>query len=116
MDIEAPRGFGAISTASFKRVADHRGFKLCEVWMIWERDHQLHRVYLDRAHSPNPKPSWFGESVGHYENGQLVVDTIGFIEHPLSFVDNLTTPHTKDLHVVERWKIGDGGNALEARG
>jgi hypothetical protein len=85
-----------------------------EVWIIWERDHQVRRVFLDRAHSPNPKPSWFGESVGHYENGELVVDTIGFIEHPLSFVDNLTTPHTKDLHVVERWKIGDGGNALEA--
>jgi hypothetical protein len=85
-----------------------------QVWMIWERDHQVRRVYLDRPHSPNPKPSWFGESVGHYENGELIVDTIGFIEHPLSFADNLTTPHTKDLHVVERFKIGEGGNALEA--
>ena len=60
------------------------------------------------------KPSWFGESVGHYENGELVIDTIGFIEHPYSFVDNFTTPHTKDLHVVERWKISNDGNALEA--
>ena len=23
-------------------------------------------------------------------------------------------PHTKDLHVVERWKVVDGGNAIEA--
>jgi hypothetical protein len=52
------------------------------VWMIWERDHQVRRVYLNREHSENPKPSWFGESVGHYENGELVIDTIGFIEHP----------------------------------
>jgi len=85
-----------------------------EVWMIWERDHQVRRVYLNREHSPSPKPSWFGESVGRYENGELVIDTIGFIEHPYSFVDNLTTPHTKDLHVVERWKISDDGNGLEA--
>jgi len=84
------------------------------VWMIWERDHQVRRVYLNREHSENPKPSWFGESVGHYENGGLVIDTIGFIEHPLSFVDNITTPHTKDLHVVERWKLTDAGNGLEA--
>jgi hypothetical protein len=79
------------------------------VWIIWERDHQVRRVYLNREHSQNPKPSWFGESVGHYENGELVIDTIGFIEHALSFVDNNTTPHTKDLHVVERWKLTDAG-------
>jgi hypothetical protein len=85
-----------------------------EVWMIWERDHQVRRVYLNREHSENPKPSWFGESVGRYENGELVVDTIGFIERPLSFVDSFTTPHTKDLHVVERWKLIDNGNELEA--
>ena len=85
-----------------------------EVWMIWERDHQVRRVYLNREHSANPKPTWFGESVGHYENGDLVIDTIGFVEHPYSFVDNYTTPHTKDLHVVERWKLADGGNTLEA--
>ena len=85
-----------------------------EVWMIWERDHQVRRVYLNRAHSAHPTPTWFGESVGRYENGELVVDTIDFIEHPLSFVDNNTTPHTKDLHVVERWKVTDDGKGLQA--
>jgi hypothetical protein len=84
-----------------------------EVWMIWERDHQVRRIYLNREHSQNPKPSWFGESVGHYANGELVIDTVGFIEHPLSFVDNFTTPHTKDLHVVERWKLNEEGNGIE---
>lgn len=84
-----------------------------EVWIIWERDHQVRRIYLNREHNSNPKPTWFGESVGRYENGELVVDTIGFIEHPLSFVDNNTTPHTKDLHVVERWKVAEEGKGLE---
>ena len=85
-----------------------------EVWIIWQRNQQVRRVYLNREHSENPRPRWFGESIGRYENGELVVDTIGFVEHPYSFVDNYRTPHTKDLHVVERWKIVDGGNALEA--
>jgi hypothetical protein len=85
-----------------------------QVWILWQRDHLVRRIYLNREHSLNPKPSWFGESVGRYENGELVIDTIGFAEHPYSFVDNWRTPHTKDLHTVERWKVVNGGNAIEA--
>ena len=86
-----------------------------EVWMIWQRDHHVRRVYLNQAHSKNPTPTWFGESVGHYENGDtLVIDTIGFVEHPYSYVDNYRTPHTKDLHVVERWKTNPDGKSIDA--
>ena len=84
------------------------------VWIIWQRDQHVRRIYMNRPHSTNLKPSWFGESVGRYENGELVIDTIGFNEHEFGFVDNWRTPHTKDLHVVERWRITDGGNAIEA--
>jgi hypothetical protein len=85
-----------------------------EVIMIWERDQLVRHVYLNKQHTKNPRPTWFGESVGHYENGDtLVIDTVGFVEHPFSFVDNYRTPHTKQLHVTERWKIttvpGGGG-------
>jgi hypothetical protein len=77
-----------------------------EVVMIWERDQLVRHVYLNKEHTKNPRPTWFGESVGHYENGDtLVIDTTGFVEHPFSFVDNYRTPHTKQLHVTERWKI-----------
>lgn len=85
-----------------------------EVWIVWQRNQWVRRIYLNREHSANPKPSWFGESVGHYEDGELVVDTVGFVEHPYSFVDNNTTPHTKDLHVVERWRFIEDGKAIEA--
>ena len=84
------------------------------VWMIWRGDNQVRRVYLDVPHSANPKPSWHGESVGHYEGGDtLVVDTIALKEHPFSFVDNYRTPHTSQLHVVERFKLVDGGKAID---
>jgi hypothetical protein len=80
-----------------------------EVWIIWQRNQQVRRVYLNHEHSPNPKPSWFGESVGHYEDGELVIDTVGFVEHEYSFVDNYRTPHTNDLHVwnAGRWSMAE---------
>ena len=83
-----------------------------EVLMTWGQDFQLRRIFLDRAHSQNPKPSWYGESVGHYENGDtLVVDTIGFNDR--TYVDNFRTPHTTQMHVVERFRIVDNGKALD---
>jgi hypothetical protein len=83
-----------------------------EVVMIWEEDHMARHVYLTDKHSPDVKPSWFGESIGHYENGDtLVVDTIGL--NARTFIDSFRTPHTEQLHVVERFRIVEGGKALE---
>jgi hypothetical protein len=82
-----------------------------EVLMIFSGDSQVRHVYLDVPHSPNPKPSWYGESVGHYDGDTLVVDTIG--QNTRTFVDNYRTPHSDKLHVTERWKVTDDGNALE---
>ena len=31
------------------------------VYMIWQRDQMVRRIYLTDKHSPNVKPSWFGE-------------------------------------------------------
>jgi hypothetical protein len=68
---------------------------------------------LNVPHSPNPKPSWHGESVGHYEGRTLVVDTIALKEHPFSFLDNYRTPHTDQLHVVERYTLSADGKSID---
>ena len=73
------------------------------VTIIYQRNHQVRRIWLDRPHSRNVKPSWYGESVGRYEEGALVVDTIGLKAHKMSVVDAFGTPHTEQLHVVERY-------------
>jgi hypothetical protein len=62
-------------------------------------------------HSKAPNPSWYGESVGHYEGDELVVDTIGLNDR--TFVDNYRTPHTTQLHVLERFKMINGGKTLQ---
>ena len=41
-----------------------------------------------------------------------MVDTIGLNDK--TFVDNYRTPHTDQIHVVERWKLIEGGNILQA--
>jgi len=83
-----------------------------KVTVFYQRDHQVRHVYLNVPHSKNPKPSWYGESIGHYEGGDtLVVDTIGFNDK--SFVDSYRTPHTTQLHVTERFKLADGGKTLD---
>jgi hypothetical protein len=85
-----------------------------EVWIIWQRDHMVRRIYLNQRHMANPKPQWFGESVGHYEGGDtLVVDTIG-LSTKNSYIDNFRTPHTEKEHVVERFKLSADGKMLTA--
>ena len=82
-----------------------------EVVMIWQADHQVRHVWLTDKHSPNVKTSWYGESIGHYDGDTLVVDTVGLDDR--SVVDGYQTPHTTQLHVIERFHMTNGGKTLE---
>ena len=82
-----------------------------EVLIVNELYATTRHIYMNVPHTKNPKPSWMGESVGHYEGDQLVVDTIGLNDK--TFVDNYRTPHTTEMHVVERFQMIDGGKNLE---
>jgi hypothetical protein len=83
-----------------------------EVVMIHQADTQVRRVYMDVPHSAHPAPSWYGESVGHYEGDELVVDTVGFNDRTF-LDDHYNLPHTTQLHVIERFKLADDGNTLQ---
>lgn len=82
-----------------------------ELLMVIQQDSMTRHIYLNVPHSANPPPSWYGESVGHYEGDTLVVDTIGLNDR--TFVDNYRTPHTAQIHVVERFRLVDDGKVLE---
>jgi hypothetical protein len=84
------------------------------VWMVWQRDQWVRRIYLTDQHSEIVKPSWYGESIGRYENGELVVDTIGLAAKQNGYLDMYRTPHTGKLHVVERFKVTADDKFLEA--
>jgi hypothetical protein len=85
-----------------------------EVWMIWQRDHMVRRIFMTDKHSSNLKPQSFGESIGHYEgDNTLVIDTIGLATKN-NYIDNFRTPHTEKEHVVERFTISPDGKQLTA--
>ena len=75
----------------------------------------VRRVRMNVRHPKNLMPSWQGDSVGHYEGDTLVIDTVGIKVAPYSTVDAFGTPHSKALHVVERYRLIDGGAAAEAQ-
>jgi hypothetical protein len=83
------------------------------VHMVWERDSLSRRIYMTDKHSEEVKSSWFGESIGRYENSELVVDTIG-LSTKLSFLDMFRTPHSEKLHVTERFHLTNDGKNLQA--
>lgn len=79
-----------------------------EIVMIHQANNETRHIYMDVPHSAHPQPSWYGESVGYYDGGELVVDTIGFNDR--SFVDDrYSVPHTTQLHVIERFKLTNEG-------
>ena len=71
------------------------------ITMIFEADSQVRRIWMDRKRHLAPDdldPSYYGDSIGHWEGDTLVVNTVGF--------NTQTTvsgaPHSEQMHIVER--------------
>jgi hypothetical protein len=86
----------------------HQGYAFLqqkgEVTIVIANQAQVRHIYLNVPHSKTVKPSWYGESVGHYEGDTLVVDTVGIKTRDVVPFDRFGTPHTEKLHVVERMR------------
>jgi hypothetical protein len=86
-----------------------------EITMLFGDANQYRTIYLNRPHSAHVVPSWFGESVGHFEGDTLVVDTIGIAVNPQSgSMGNYGTPHSDRLHLVERYRFLKDGEPSTA--
>jgi hypothetical protein len=84
-----------------------------KITILYGYDHQVRRVRLNQSHPARVTPSWYGDSVGHYEGDALVIDTVGIKVGPFAMVDWYGTPHTEALHVVERYRMLDYEAAKE---
>jgi hypothetical protein len=71
--------------------------------------HSFRQIFLDRKEHPkDPNPSWWGDSIGHWENNDtLVVDTVGF--NGLIWLDMAGHPASDQLHLTERYSRPDFG-------
>jgi hypothetical protein len=84
-----------------------------KVTILYGYSHQVRQVRMNQPHPAQLTPSWYGDSVGHYEGDTLVIDTAGMKVGPYSMVDWYGTPHTEALHVIERYRMLDYQAAKE---
>lgn len=80
-----------------------------QVWILNMRG-EVRRIYMNVGHREDAGYSWYGDSVGHYEGDTLVIDTIYLDDN--GPIDRLNTPHTRQLHVVERHTLIDNGERM----
>jgi hypothetical protein len=82
---------------------------------LYLRDHEYRHVRLNAQHPSRVTPSWYGDSVGHYEGDTLVIDTVGVkSDRPFAMVDMYGAPYSTALHVVERYRMVDYDEAQAA--
>ncbi len=60
------------------------------------------QIFMDgRPHPVDPLPTWWGHSIGRWDGDTLVIDTVGYNDK--FWFDSRGTPHTEQLHTIERW-------------
>jgi hypothetical protein len=104
-----PNGLPFVLSSNGQQIFD-RGDHLTIIYRV---DHQVRTVRMNSSHPANVTPSYFGDSVGHYEGDTLVIDTIGIKPGPFAMIDWFGTPQTTGLHVVERYRLIDADQARE---
>ena len=74
---------------------------------------QVRLIFMDgRGHLPPDAPhSKVGDSIGHWDGDELVIDTTHLESATLT---NNGLDHSHDVHLVERYKLGPDGQTLEA--
>ena len=73
--------------------------------------HSYREIFMDgRKHPDDPDPTWYGNSIGHWEGDTLVVDTIGYNDK--FWFDFAGHPHSEKLHTVERYTRTDSRNLV----
>jgi hypothetical protein len=83
--------------------------------ILYHHDHQFRQVRMNQPHAAQVRPSWHGDSVGHYEGDTLVIDTVGVKVDRYSMIDRFGTPYTEAMHVIERYQPLDYEAAKEAQ-
>jgi hypothetical protein len=76
------------------------------VALLYEQNTWFHIIPIDKKHPDGATPTWFGDSVGHWDGDTLVVDTINF--NGRTRLDTIGHPHSDALHVMERFTRTDG--------
>jgi hypothetical protein len=75
---------------------------------LFEQNSWFHVVPIDGRPHGNGIPTWFGDSVGHWDGDTLVIDTVNF--NSRTRLDTIGHPHSEQLHLVQRFSRPDLGH------
>ena len=89
------------------RFVQHPTVNATHIFMLQEGNaHSYRQIFMDgRPHPEDPTPTWYGHSTGRWEGDTLVIDTVGLNDK--FWLDSRGTPHSEQLHMVERWTRTD---------
>jgi hypothetical protein len=89
------------------RLVQYPAAKATHIFLLYEGNtHSYRQIFMDgRKHPEDPTPTWYGHSIGWWEGDTLVIDTIGLNDK--FWLDSRGTPHTEQLHMIERWSRTD---------
>jgi len=111
-----PMGVPRSTPYPFKFVQDMTGSSTsAHLYILHEGNiHSYRQVFMDgRKHPAELDPTWFGHSIGRWENKDtLVIDTVGFNDK--FWFDRKGTPHSEQLHIIERWTRPNMGTLTNA--
>jgi hypothetical protein len=112
-----PEGVPRINPYPTRIVESYTAKGLSHVFILHETgDSGAHRqVFMDGRKHPADNdlfPTWFGHSIGWWDGDTLVVDTIGYNDK--FWLDGKGTPHTEQMHTIERYTRPNFGTLLLA--
>jgi len=103
---------GAVSTMTMPREKIVILQSPDEITLLFEMPRMVRRIRMNAIHPAKLKPGYVGDSVGRWEGGTLVVDTIGF--NGFAELDARGQPTSPQLHTVERFTpAADGSIDIE---
>jgi len=103
-----PMSVPRVNPYPWKFVYEYQSTGLTHIFVLHETgDAGAHRVvFMDgRPHPRNWVNNWWGHSTGRWEGDTLVIDTVGYNDK--FWFDSRGTPHTEQLHTIERWTRKD---------
>jgi hypothetical protein len=85
-----------------------------EITLLYEQDHEFRKIRMNQKHPEKAKPTFSGDSVGHWDGDTLVVETVGIkVDRPYAMIDLFGTPYTEKMRIVERYRLLDYAEAKD---
>jgi len=82
-----------------------------DITILYDGNMNSRRIRMNGTHPAKLTPLPTGDSVGHWEGGTLVIDTVAVRTDAYTSVDRFGTPQSAAMHVIERYYLIDGAQA-----